>query len=466
VEARVVAKRPREKSEVAMAGPRRVLTFIAGAALFVTACGGGSSPSPSSGGASTPASAPASAPESAMASESAGGASGATITVTSLWGGSEQQSFQKVLDAFKAATGVTATYQAQRTDYATVLQNKIQGGNPPDVAIMPGLGFLRQFARSGGIKKISDLGIDTTALEANYPPGLLDPGKVDGDLYGLMVKFNSKSTFWYRPSKVSTTPADWTALKSTLDSLGGKPLAVGAKDSWTLTDWFEEVYLRQNGVDAYNKLFSPDGDWTDGTALKAVQTMLEVVNDKYVTGGINGALNTAFTDAIGEIYGKNPKSDLFYEGGFVGGIATGQVNTDLKIPTDINWFDFPSLGGAGDGAAEIGGDEIAALTTNPGVKEFIQYMTTADAGTVWAKTGAIISPVKAVDVSAYPNDLAKKEAQQVANASGVVYDGSDTLPAGAPDMGAMLQNAIQGQDATNLLSQFNDGVKNAWQSES
>jgi alpha-glucoside transport system substrate-binding protein len=77
----------------------------------------------------------------------------------------------------------------------------------------------------------------------------------------------------------------------------------------------------------------------------------------------------------------------------------------------------------------------------------------------------IISPIKAVDVSAYPNDLAKKEAQQVANASGVVYDGSDTLPAGAPDMGAMLQNAIQGQDVTNLLKQFNDGVKNAWQSE-
>ena len=44
-------------------------------------------------------------------------------------------------------------------------------------------------------------------------------------------------------------------------------------------------------------------------------------------------------------------------------------------------------------------------------------MTTADSGDDWAKTGAIISPVKAVDASVYPNDLAKKEAAQVAGAT-------------------------------------------------
>jgi alpha-glucoside transport system substrate-binding protein len=455
-----------------MARTRRVLSLIAGVALFASACSGGSSPSPSSGGGASAGTSAGTSPAASSGGESpaassGGGASGATITVTSLWGGAEQAAFQKVLDAFKAKTGITATYQSQRTDYATVLTSKIQGGNPSDVAIMPGLGFLRQFARSGGIKKISDLGIDPASLEGNYPPGILDPGKVDGDLYGIMVKFNSKSTFWYRPDKLQTVPKTWDDLKSALDSNSSganKPLAVGAKDSWTLTDWFEEIYLRQNGADAYNKLFSKDGDWTDGTALKAIQTMLEVVNDKYVTGGIKGALGTGFNDAIAEIYGTSPKSILFYEGGFVGGLATG-ANKNLKLGTEADWFDFPSLGGAGDGAAEIGGDEIAALTTKPGVKEFIQYMTSADAGNVWAKQGTIISPVKSVDPSNYPNDLAKKEAAQVANAKAVVYDGSDTLPASAPDMGAMLQNAVQGQDATNLLKTFNDGVKGAWASE-
>ncbi len=449
----------------------RFMALPIAAVMIVSACGSSATPSPSGGGSST---APGGSTEPGGSTAPGGSAAAAgEITVTSLWGGSEQEAFQKVLDDFKAKTGITATYQAQRTDYATVLQSKITSGSPPDVAIMPGLGFLRQFARSGGIKKISDLGIDPASLEANYPPGILDPGKVDGELYGLMVKFNSKSTFWFRPDKLTaagaTVPKSWDDLKALITTLQGKgsatPLALGAKDSWTLTDWFEEVYLRQNGADAYKKLFSPDGDWTDATVTKALDTMKEVLTNANVPGGITGALGVAFTDGIAQAFGEKPVSDLYYEGGFVGGIATGQTNKALKIGETIDWFDFPTFGGSGDTAAEIGGDEIAALTTNPGVKEFIQYMTTVDSGTTWAKTGAIISPVKAVGADAYPNELAKKEAAQVAGASAVVYDGSDTLPAGAPDMGAMLQDVIQGKDVAGLLGTFNTGVKDAWAGE-
>jgi len=450
----------------------RFMALPVAAVMIVSACSGGSTPAPSTGGGTSAAPPPSTAAGGSEA-PAASGVTGATITVTSLWGGSEQDAFQKVLDEFKAKTGNTATYQANRTNYATVLQSKITSGSPPDVAIMPGLGFLRQFARSGGIKKVSDLGIDPASLEGNYPPGILDPGKVDGELYGIMVKFNSKSTFWYRPDKLSaagaTVPKSWDDLKALITTLQGKgsatPLALGAKDSWTLTDWFEEIYLRQNGPDAYKKLFSADGDWTDPTVSKAASTMLEVIKNGNVPGGITGALGQAFTDGIAQAFGTSPTADLYYEGGFVGGIATGQTNKALEIGKTIDWFDFPTFGGGGDTAAEIGGDEIAALTTNPGVKEFIQFMTTADAGNTWAKTGAIISPVKAVDAASYPNDLAKNEAAQVAGASAVVYDGSDTLPASAPDMGAMLQNVIQGQDLTGLLSTFNTGVKQAWTDE-
>lgn len=429
----------------------RILALPLAAMFVVTACGGGGSAAPGGSGA----------------------AAGATITVTSLWGGSEQESFQKVLDAFKTKTGITATYQAQRTDYSTVLQSKITSGSPPDVAIIPGLGFLRQFARTGGIKKIKDLGIDPASLEANYAPGILDTGKVDGELYGIMVKYNSKSTFFYRPDTLKTAganvPKSWDDLKSTITTLQSKgtatPLALGAKDSWTLSDWFEEIYLRQNGPDVYKKLFSADGNWSDPSVTKALDTMKEVLTDKNVPGGITGALGVAFTDGIAQAFGTSPKAALYYEGGFVAGIATGQTNKDLKIGETIDWFPFPTFGGAGDTAVEIGGDEIAALTTKPGVKEFIQFMTTVDSGSAWAKTGAVISPVKAVGADNYPNDSVKKEAAQVAGASAVVYDGADSLPAGAPDFGAMLQKVIQGQDAAGLVATYGDGVKKAWADE-
>jgi alpha-glucoside transport system substrate-binding protein len=388
----------------------------------------------------------------------------------SLWGGSEQDNFQKVLDAFKAKTGVTAKYESVRADYATTLQTRISAGNPPDVAIIPGIGFLRQFARQKSLKKISDLGIDTNALKANYPPGILEIGQVDGTQYAIMVKFNSKSTFWYRPDKfktLSVQPAkDWdsfTKLLGDIKAKGQAPLGLGAGDSWTLTDWFEEIYLRQTGgPDKYDQLFSGKLPWTDSSVQQTVDAMKAALKDDYVAGGITAALGRSFTDGIGQAFSANPQAVMYYEGGFVGGIATGQTNTALKVGETIDWFDFPANKFAN--SVEIGGDVIAPFTTKPGVKEFIQYMTTADAGSVWAGTGAIISPVKTVPASAYPNDLAKREAAQVANASAVRFDGSDLLPSGGgDDMGAALQDAIRGK--TVDWAKFETSMQAKWKAE-
>jgi alpha-glucoside transport system substrate-binding protein len=378
-------------------------------------------------------------------------AAGSTITVMSLWGGSEQASFQKVLDAFKAKTGVTANYESVRENYSTILQTRISGGNPPDVAIVPGIGFLRQFARQGSLKKLADLGIDVNALKANYPPGILEIGQVDATQYAIMVKFNSKSTMWFRPDKFKTlgvtTPSDFagfTKLLADIKAKGQAPMGLGAGDAWTLTDWFENIYAKQAGTEKYDQLFSGKLPWTDASVAAAVDTMKSAIKDEYVAGGITAALGRSFPDGIGQVFSANPQAVIYYEGGFVGGIATGQTNTALKVGESIDWFDFPAVGGGK--TVTIGGDVIAAFSTKPGVKEFINYMTTADSGTVWAGTGAVLSPIKAVPASAYPNDLARREAAQVANASAVRFDGSDLLPSGGGDnMGAALQNAIQGK---------------------
>ncbi len=429
----------------------RMLAPLATLALILTACpAGGSSPA---GG----------------ASGGASGASGATITVTSLWGGAEAKAFQAVLDAFKAKTGITVTYSPQRTDYATVLRTQIQGGTPPDVAIIPGIGFLRSFAAAGNLKKLADIGLERASIEKNYAPGILDVGTVNGDLYAIMVKLNSKSTIWYKPNVFKadgdTVPKTWddfTALVKKIKAAGKVPLALGAKDSWTLTDWFESIYVRQAGPKAYDKLFSKDGVWTDKSVTDAITTMLSVLNNDNVLGGIDASLGKAFTDGIGDTFKKGAKAEMYYEGGFVGGIALGDVNKDLKIGTDIGFFDFPSING--ENAITIGGDVLAAFTDKPGVKEFMTYMTTPEAGTAWAKGGTIISPVKGVDTSVYPNALVKQEAEQVANASAVRFDGSDLLPAGA-DLGAPLQGALQGGDVKSLLSDFQSTVTGAWQAE-
>jgi alpha-glucoside transport system substrate-binding protein len=397
------------------------------------------------------------------------------IVVTSLWGGAEETAFQAVLDAFEESSGIHAEYEANRTDYPTVLRTRIQGGNPPDVAIIPGIGTLRSLARDGSLIPLSDLGIDAADIEGNYAPGIVDVGVVDDELYALMVKLNSKSTIWYDPARleelgVSVPAADWddlVQLTNDIKDAGATPWSLGAGDSWTLTDWFEEVYLKQNGPEAYDTLFSPDGDWTDPTVAAAIDKMLEILNADNVEGGVDGALATAFVDGIAKVFSTSPSAELYYEGGFVGGIATGaDVNPDLagQEGTAIDWFDFPTVDGNGAGQITYGGDVMAALVNDSDVAAFMEYLTTEEAGTVWAEGGTIISPIVSVDTSVYPTELIQREAEQVTQAEAVRFDGSDLLASG-PDLGALLQSAFRGDDTGPLLEEFQAAITTAWEEE-
>jgi len=395
------------------------------------------------------------------------------IVVTSLWGGTEEAAFQAVLDAFTEETGIEAEYEANRTDYATVLRTRIQGDNPPDVAIIPGIGTLRSLARDGSLVSMADLGIDRAAIEGNYAPGILDVGVVDDELYGIMVKLNSKATIFYSPDRfgeMGVEPAetwdDLLALTDDIKAAGATPWALGAADGWTLTDWFEIVYLKMHGTEAYDTLFSPDGDWTDPTVTAAIDKMLEILNEENVDGGIDGSLATAFVDAIGKVFGTSPSAELYYGGGFVGGIATGaDVNPDLagQEGTAIDWFGFPTIDGNGEGLVTYGGDVMAALVNDSDVAAFMEYLTTAEAGQVWAEGGTIISPIVDVDTSVYPTSLIQAEADQVTSAEAVRFDGSDLLP--GTDLGALLQGALRGEDVAGLLEEFQTQTAAAWETE-
>jgi alpha-glucoside transport system substrate-binding protein len=394
-----------------------------------------------------------------------------TIEVTSLWGGAEAEAFEAMLAAFEESSGITVEYTSQRQDYATVLNNRIAQNDAPDIAIIPGIGFLRSFARDDLLIPLSELGIDASSIEDNYASGILDVGTVNGELVALMVKLNSKGTVWYKPAtfeensyEAPATFEDLVALTDQMKTDGLTPWAVGALDSWTLTDWFEMVYLTQAGEEAYDTLFSAEGNWTDQTVLDAAAAMTEIINEDNVAGGIEGALATAFVDGIGQVFAENADAELYYEGGFVGGIATGDVNPDLVPAEDIDFFNFPQSDGL---KITIGGDVIAAFNADTDVAEFMEYMTTAEAGTAWAEGGTIISPIKGVDTSVYESvsPLAVKEADQVTSADVVRFDGSDLLPAGT-DLGAVLQTIIQNpDDAQSAFEQFQTEVDAAWAEE-
>lgn len=395
------------------------------------------------------------------------------ILVTSLWGGAEEAAFQEVIAAFEETSDVEVTYEANRTDYQSVIRTRLQGGNPFDVAIIPGIAFFRQLATEGSLIPLSDLGIELADIEGQFAPGMLEYGNVDDVQYAFMAKLNGKASVFYSPERfedMGVAPAEtWDDLVQLTDDIkaaGSTPWALGAGDSWTLTDWFEIMYIKEHGVEAYDTLFSPDGDWTDPTVAATIDRWTSLMTEDNVADGIDGSLSTLFVDAVAKVFSTSPSAELYFGGSFVGGIATGQdVNPDLagQEGTAIDWFPFPTIDGNGEGLVTFGGDQIAAMVADTDTAEFLQYMLSTEAAEVWASQGTVYVPNTNVDPSTYPTVIMQKDAELINSAEALRFDGSDLLP--GTDLGAVLQSALRGEDMGPILEEFQTQTSAAWEQQ-
>jgi ABC-type glycerol-3-phosphate transport system substrate-binding protein len=366
---------------------------------------------------------------------------GVTIEVAAKWTGPEQANFQKVLSAFEKLTGAKVNYASTGENTDAYLGPRLQAKQPPDIAILPQPGLVAQYAAKGDLKPLSaDV---TSAIDANYTPYWKQLGSVGGKTYGVLVKAAYKSIIWYRAKAFDDAgvqpPADWasfTKAAQTLSDAGSTPLelAAGSADSWTLTDWFENVYLSQAGPDMYDKLTKHQIKWTDASVTKALQTLVQVWGKpNLIDGGAAGAMQQKFDSSVTDTFGKN-KAAMVYGGDFA---AANIDTTSAKVGTDAKVFAFPKAGSTTP--AVLGGDTAVAMKDNKGAMALMKYLASPEAGTVWAKPGGYISPNKNVKPDAYPDALTKQLVGQIQAAGDAArYDMSDQAPAafgGTPGQG-------------------------------
>jgi alpha-glucoside transport system substrate-binding protein len=109
---------------------------------------------------------------------------------------------------------------------------------------------------------------------------------------------------------------------------------------------------------------------------------------------------------------------------------------------DFNAFMFPAFDEKIGTPVVGGGDLLAAFSDKPEVAQLVAWMAGKEGNTLWAKTGAIVSPNKNVDLSVY-SPLGAIDAGQVAGAKVFVFDGSDQMPPAVSDkFGTGLQDFV------------------------
>jgi alpha-glucoside transport system substrate-binding protein len=358
---------------------------------------------------------------------------GSSVSVISVWAGEEEETFKQVLSPVLEACDLTLNHEGTR-DLPTVLSTRVDGGEPPDIASMPNVGALQQYADQ--LVPLADVNVNAD----NYNQSWQDLGSVDGTWYGLPIKTDIKSLVWYSPLsfelegyEVPTTWEDFTALLDTMAGTDTPPLAMGFESGgatgWTGTDFVQDILLRTQSAEYVRGLDTGDTSWTDQGVVDAWTMYVDWVN-KYAAGGSEGTLTTSFNDAILQPFQDPSEAWMVKQSGFAGTATIQPAFPDFQYGEDFAFFVLPGIGGD-PAPMQVGADFIAVFNNTPAVQAIMAYLTSAPGATAWAASGFDLTPNSAVDISAYENPISADKAQALLDAPEVVFDVGDLLPGGA-----------------------------------
>src|SRR3954468_15029809 len=404
----------------------RTVLAVAVLAAVVAGCGSSSSSSSSTSGSKT---------------TSSNASVKGNISIVGIWVAQEQKNFQRVVAAFnKQYPNVHVKYNPAGDNTPTVLSTALAGGRPPDLASVGQPGLVKQFQKQGKLKPLDFARKD---IEANFSADVVKLGTIGGKIYSFIPKGANKSTVWYNVQAFKNAgiqpPKTWDEFikaAKTLKASGTPAYSLGAADGWTLTDLFENIYIRQAGPDKYDQLSNHAIPWTDPSVKSALKTMSGVFSDtSNIVGGTSGALQADFPTSVSKVFVDPAKAAMVIEGDFVPGVVAGKTN--LKPGSGYNVFDFPSVNGS-QPTVVGGGDNLIMFKDSPAAEAFVKFMASPAAGKVWVANGGVSSPNKNVPPSAYPDPITRATAVKLANASSFRFDMSDLSPAsfgGTPGQG-------------------------------
>jgi alpha-glucoside transport system substrate-binding protein len=358
-----------------------------------------------------------------------------SVSFDGIWTGSEATAFGDVIKAFnKLYPNVKINYKSLGNNLPTILATAITGGNPPDMADIAQPGYVNQLVQQGHLKPIT---YAKSAMAKNFAASWLKLGTFKSKLYALVFKVSNKSQIWYnvpdfKAAGIKSPPKTFSQLLSdaqTLKASGVPAYSIGGSDGWTLTDMFENIYLRTFGFAKYNLLTAHKIKWTDPTVKTALKTMAKIIGDtSNVYGGTSGALQYGFNDSVTNAFGSPSKAAIVFEADFVSGVILS--STKSKAYTGFNVAPWPSITpGADAGAVEISGDLFVTFRDNPAIEAFVKFLATPAAANAWASQGGFVTGNHNVNLKAFPDKLDLIDQQAVQSAKQVVFDMSDAQPA-------------------------------------
>ncbi len=403
------------------------------------------------------------------------------VNVFGAFSGIEAEEVQNIIDSeINAVKGYEAIYEGSDS-FEEQIKIRVDGGNPPDIALYPQPGALVQQAEEGNAIALEDLGFDIAELEATFGTYLLSLGEVDGKHYGLPTNTNLKSLVWYpQPAfedagyEIPETWDDLLALSDQIVADGGTPWCVGtgsdAATGWPATDWMEDIMLRTAGSELYDQWVTHDLLFTSPEVTRAAELLGDIVfTEGYVLGGASAIPDIDFRDAPDPMFNDPPSCFLHRQASFIPQFFNRPGDEEgasgLEAGVDYGVFAFPNIDPGLDAA--LGAGELAAVFNDrPEVREFLADFTSTEVQCAQGGSAAgRISPNISVGADCYRDEILATQADAVVTAlagEGFRFDASDLMPSevGSGQFWTGM-NTYMRQGADSLTSVLED-IDAAW----
>ncbi|MCD7058782.1 ABC transporter substrate-binding protein [Pelagibacterium xiamenense] len=354
----------------------------------------------------------------------------------SMTGGSNRDALDQIIANFEAEHPDIAIEQIVFDDdlySGTGLITQLQSSSVPDIYFQwAGYPVLRD-ADAGYAMNLSDAlaedGWKDSFLESVWTEGA--GTLVDGEAYMVPMSIDLTNTIWYNTAMFAEhglePPATWDefiALIETLAAAGETPVIEGNSELWPLGNWASHIASRVVPVEEYEAAFNQDGPFNTAGFTRA----LELIDQLQEAGAFNRDLQGL---------GADPAMAGFFQGAAamhpIGSWLIGSASELADEGFDYDQFDTPMI----DPDHPLSDSVIGTVTgwivhdqsaNKDAAITFLKFFTSEESQTIWAETGALLSPVAGVNDSADLDEKTQSVAAMIAEAGSMVPPPDTTYP--------------------------------------
>ncbi|MEV8182105.1 extracellular solute-binding protein [Specibacter sp. NPDC078692] len=327
----------------------RTLAVMAGAALALSACGGGTG---NSSGSDT---------------------EGGTVSYWSMWKEGEQQQLiiAGAIKDFEAETGATVNVQWQGRSNVQKLVPALNTNNVPDIVdgsyakLAPVLGDTGQALP---LTDAYDTEVEGTKVSELIPKKYLNANNIlDADGTPWMLPYSLTSDgFWFNatanPELETAPPASWDDFIALLDKYkaeGKVPLAADGDIGGYNSMWFTTALVRTDGAGSFAKVVQDKtgAAWDAPSVLAAAKKVEQIVQGDYLIKGYNASK----WPAQQQVWATGG-AELMLNGSWIPTETGTYASEDFKFSS----FPFPAVAGQPASVrADFGGWAIPKKAKNP-----------------------------------------------------------------------------------------------------